>query len=471
VTKTATKPRGPKGTGGAGIKCKSKSYFDSPCEHVGDHTNRHSWDTGDYRRKRKAAEAAAPTPALYDPVNDPKGAAKADAYLEKKAVESSTPTPAPVPVTDVAKIEPVAPAPAVAAPTVIDVVVSFDTTGSMSPCIAQVRREVDVLIQRLFKDIPQIQIGIIAHGDYCDGSRAISKQPITTDAKKLCDFVRTVPNTSGGDEAECYEYVLHEARTYNWRAGGHKVLVLIGDELPHGQHEAQNFKHLDWREELKALRAAGVGVYAIQALGKKHSEHFYKEVAVTTGGFYLPLDQFAQIGDMITAICLKQVSNERLQEFERSCESNGRMNRSYDRMFSTLLGRATGAAYTGSRTDGLVAVKPSRFQVLMVTKDTDIKEFVESNSIAFASGRGFYEFTKSVEVQSGKEVILQERKTGDMFSGREARQILGLSDHGTQTINPHDIAVLRDGTYTAFIQSTSNNRKLLAGTRFLYETG
>jgi hypothetical protein len=386
-----------------------------------------------------------------------------------KPIMTPVPTPAPVPVTDVAKVEPTPSKPATAAPTAIDVIVSFDTTGSMAPCIAQVRREVDTLVQRLFKEIPQIQIGVIAHGDYCDGSRAITKQPITNDAKKICDFVRTVPNTGGGDEPECYELVLHESRSYNWRAGGHKVLVLIGDEVPHGAHEAQNVKHLDWRAELKSLLAEGVHVYAVQALGKRHAEHFYKEVAKTTGGFHLPLDQFAQIGDMIMAICFKQVGDERLQEFERSCESNGRMNRSYDRMFSTLLGRETDAAYSGSRKDGLVPVPPSRFQVLLVDKDTDIKTFVENNSVLFRAGRGFYEFTKSVEVQPGKEVILQERKTGDMFSGDEARQILGLTGYGTQTINPHDVPCLRDGSYVAFIQSTSNNRKLLAGTRFLYE--
>jgi hypothetical protein len=47
-----------------------------------------------------------------------------------------------------------------------DVVFSFDTTGSMSQCIGEVRRKVKQVISRLFQEIPGIKIGIVAHGDY-----------------------------------------------------------------------------------------------------------------------------------------------------------------------------------------------------------------------------------------------------------------------------------------------------------------
>ena len=56
-----------------------------------------------------------------------------------------------------------------------------------------------------------------------------------------------------------------------------------------------------------------------------------------------------------------------------------------------------------------------------------------------------------------------------MFSGKEAREILGLPEYGTVTVAPGSAPALRDGGYTAFVQSTSYNRKLLAGTKFLYE--
>jgi hypothetical protein len=97
-------------------------------------------------------------------------------------------------------------------------------------------------------------------------------------------------------------------------------------------------------------------------------------------------------------------------------------------------------------------------------KDAPIADFVKANGLSFKIGRGFYEFTKPVEVQDHKEVILQEKTSGDMFTGKKARELLGLPEHGTVKIKPGDL-----GTYRAFIQSTSANRKLLGGTHFLYE--
>ena len=46
----------------------------------------------------------------------------------------------------------------------IDIVFSFDTTGSMYPCLGEVRKNIQKLIKRLFKDIPDIRISVVAHG-------------------------------------------------------------------------------------------------------------------------------------------------------------------------------------------------------------------------------------------------------------------------------------------------------------------
>ncbi|MGD9729303.1 MAG: VWA domain-containing protein, partial [Nitrospiraceae bacterium] len=178
--------------------------------------------------------------------------------------------------------------------------ISFDTTGSMYPCLTQVRREVEKLVHNLFRDIPDLRIGIIAHGDYCDArSTYVTKMlDLTKDESKICNFVRTVESTSGGDTPECYELVLHEARTLSsWGTGRQKALVLIGDDVPHGPDYHGNKKKIDWRNELGLLLEAGVNVYGVQALGRRHATSFYKEIARKTGGFHLELNQFAQVAD------------------------------------------------------------------------------------------------------------------------------------------------------------------------------
>ena len=89
----------------------------------------------------------------------------------------------------------------------MDVVVSFDTTGSMYPCLTQVRREVENFIGGMFKEFKELRIGIIAHGDYCDKDNpyTIIYKELSRDAVELSKFVRNVYRTYGGDADECYE--------------------------------------------------------------------------------------------------------------------------------------------------------------------------------------------------------------------------------------------------------------------------
>ena len=102
--------------------------------------------------------------------------------------------------------------------------------------------------------------------------------------------------------------------------------------------------------------------------------------------------------------------------------------------------------------------------MLHVDITTPINDFVRATGAVFKIGRGFYELTKPELVQERKEVVLRD-KTGDMFSGEKARTMIGLPFGVRGRIRP----MKKDFGYDVFIQSTSANRKLLAGTRFLYE--
>jgi uncharacterized protein YegL len=101
-------------------------------------------------------------------------------------------------------------------------------------------------------------------------------------------------------------------------------------------------------------------------------------------------------------------------------------------------------------------------KVWSVDKETSIKEFVESHSgVAFAIGAGYYQLTKPEEVQSHKDVLLMRK--GEREVRAEGRELLGLPDY-TVKVTPGN-----HGDYDIFVQSTSNNRKLVRGTKFIYK--
>lgn len=343
----------------------------------------------------------------------------------------------------------------------IEIVFSFDTTGSMYPCLTQVRRKIKNTVTRLIDEIPLIKIGIIAHGDYCDeGSTYVTKIfNISGDVDAICDFVQNVEPTGGGDAPECYELVLHESQSLSWSKSATKSLVLIGDDIPHPP--AHNPKKLNWRKELDKLAEAKITVYGVQALNRPHATPFYQELAEKSGGFHINLDQFSYISDLFLAVCYQQSSNEQLEAYEQEVIDQGRMSRGLNKIFNTMMNRETTSYYESA---DLRTVSPGRFQILEIEQDISIKAFVLENGLSFKVGRGFYEFTKTETIQAQKEIILMDRATGDLFEGGAAREMLGLPMDATIRIKPSNLE-----KYVVFVQSTSANRKLIGKTRFLYE--
>jgi hypothetical protein len=346
-----------------------------------------------------------------------------------------------------------------------DILITFDTTGSMYPCIGQVRKNVSKLVDRLFKDVSDIRIGILAHGDYCDerSSYVTKMLDFTTDVNKLVHFVNNVSATGGGDADECYELVLNQARSASWGAGNSKSVIMIGDANPHEPSYPMNTRKLDWRNEAKLLGEAGIKIYSVQALPSRHSARFYESIANVTGGFHLELDQFSNLYYLIMGVGLQQMGNDVLQNYENELITNGQYNRNIDSMFGKMLGRSTSRKFVATSTS-LGAVDPGRFQVMDVDSDCAIKDFVEDNGITFKKGRGFYQFTKRTLIQDYKEVILMNKATGDLFNGDKAREIAGIPVGTSAEVSPEKLT-----DYIVFVQSTSVNRALKAGTKFLYE--
>lgn len=378
----------------------------------------------------------------------------------------------------------------------IDLVVSFDTTGSMYPVLSQVRTEVEKFVHTMFSEFSNLKLGVIAHGDYCDKDDpyTIRVMDLTRDEDRLCKFVKETDKTYGGDADECYELVLNTARKeISWRKGAQHVLVMIGDASPHGIHYPQNTEHLDWEEEAKQLGKEDVKIFSVHALSyyRSSSKGFYKSIAELSGGVYLTLDQFNEIIELIKATCYQQGGEEKLNEYISIIRDNGKMTNSMDRNFRRLKGEKVEepeygygrthtrkATSTRRKSDEPVTIKemaelepvmPGRFQVMTVDENCDIKGFVTKNGIEFKKGRGFYELSKVETVQQYKEIIMQDRETGEMFVGSQVREKLGLQPQ-TEKGGVNEKLYAKDAKeFRIFVQSTSVNRKLIGGTTFLYE--
>lgn len=94
----------------------------------------------------------------------------------------------------------------------------------------------------------------------------------------------------------------------------------------------------------------------------------------------------------------------------------------------------------------------------------EIRPFVLKHRMEYLKGSAFYQLTKTeARVQETKLIIIRDRVTGDVYSGTEARELIGLPTKGNARLHPGD-----HGNYDLFIQSTSINRKLVGGTGVIY---
>jgi hypothetical protein len=106
----------------------------------------------------------------------------------------------------------------------------------------------------------------------------------------------------------------------------------------------------------------------------------------------------------------------------------------------------------------------SEVKLMPVYKTADIKTFMETTVGYLKLGTAFYQLTKTEKaVQDHKRICIRNKKSGAIYGGMEAREVLGLPMNGSVKLAPGDHA-----EFDIFIQSTSTNRKLMPNTTVLY---
>jgi hypothetical protein len=378
---------------------------------------------------------------------------------------------------------------AAAAPAPLDIAISFDVTGSMMPVLATVRENLERLTATIFAgSAHDVRMEVFAHGDYDSTPYQVMAMGFTRDPAEVATFIRSVRAVHNSwNEGEAYELVLERCKELAWRPEAKKLLILVGDDLPHPPHFPRNKGRLDWRASARHLAEMDVCIYAVQCasgLPVARARGFYQELAAAhRQGKYVELDQFYMMAELVLGIFHAATDDlEALRIHEEELARTGRRTRTMARTFATLRGEEadpeadedegcgaappTSRARTAARDPSLQPLPAGRFQVMPVPGDCSIRAFVEGMGIVFRAGRGFYELSKSEEVSHKKEIVLERRDNGDMFTGEAALRLLGVPPAGKTRISPaHPCAA----TYRIFVQSTSYNRKLVGGTRFLYE--
>ena len=188
----------------------------------------------------------------------------------------------------------------------LDMVIAFDTTGSMAAYIEDVRQQVADMIPRLFKDNEDLRLGIVAFGDYCDmkdsGTFGDAYQciPLTDNENDIIKFVKESKDTSGGDGDEFYELVLKKIVDESpWREDSSKAILLIADADPHEiGYTYRDYvvgNQISWKVEAQKAANMKIRIDTVSIAGRP----WYKEVSAMTNGISVPFKSSGKTGTMI----------------------------------------------------------------------------------------------------------------------------------------------------------------------------
>lgn len=115
----------------------------------------------------------------------------------------------------------------------LDIVITFDSTGSMQGEINQVKQQIQRIGTTLIKLVPKARISICTYRD--QGDEYIARGlPLTSDLSRIQSFLAGVRASGGGDEPEAVHEGLAWAIGKNqFRPRARKVILLFGDAPPH----------------------------------------------------------------------------------------------------------------------------------------------------------------------------------------------------------------------------------------------
>lgn len=102
--------------------------------------------------------------------------------------------------------------------------------------------------------------------------------------------------------------------------------------------------------------------------------------------------------------------------------------------------------------------------VVVINQDVkaiEIKDLVENGGRHYKKGEWYYELVKNEHIQPTKQIAIQNKKNGKVYSGANARQLLNLPNQEVKVTPQHS------PEWNIYVQSTSVNRKVIPKQRIM----
>ncbi len=133
----------------------------------------------------------------------------------------------------------------------LDIVIVFDSTGSMDGEIGQLKRDIEKTGSALWRLIPKARIGLTTYRDKGEDYLAYGL-PLTNDIGEIQKFLDGVRADGGGDLPEAVDAGMEWTLSNNaFQPDARKVMLIVGDAPPHRENEGTcvRMANLFWKSQ------------------------------------------------------------------------------------------------------------------------------------------------------------------------------------------------------------------------------
>jgi Mg-chelatase subunit ChlD len=220
----------------------------------------------------------------------------------------------------------------------LEVVMVFDSTGSMGGILDQAKKRMDEMISVLETLVPGVRVGLVTYRDRGPSEEYTTREcPLTRSRYRLRDFIEGVSAGGGDDIPEAVLDGLDAARKMEWSKSAFRFVAVIGDAPPHAKDrtKVKNLVRRFAREHGMTSIISSIYTGGGFARDQEAIEAF-REIAAEGGGVFVELEQQERILREIVALVFGRQFESGLADIYRHVESLQRLGEDERRWIQDL---------------------------------------------------------------------------------------------------------------------------------------
>ena len=192
----------------------------------------------------------------------------------------------------------------------LDIVITFDSSGSMQGEIDEVKDQIERIGDVLFQLVPKTRISICTYRDQGD-AYVVKGLPLTDNLGEVVLYLKDIQAAGGGDDPEAVDAGLRwSIENNNFRRRARKVVLLFGDAPPRAS------RLLQCQKMVSDFRNVGGVVSTVTCRKSNRMDAFISIAQIGQGESFLTEDEQQIMSQLIVLVFGSQYRMKVLEAFD-----------------------------------------------------------------------------------------------------------------------------------------------------------